>query len=348
MNQNRRNFLTAFGLATIATQLPPSTQANSSLQANLKPPRLKIGDTVGLISPAGYIERKDIEDMKAVLAELGLKAKLGSNLLKRYGYLAGTDRDRAIDLNTMFADSSVQAIIPMKGGWGCNRLLPLLDYSLIRSNPKIIMGLSDITSLLIALHTKTGLITFHGPTGQSSWNNFTVNYVKRTLFQGEVFTLKNIPDSNSNFPILTINPGKVQGKLIGGNLSVLTAMLGSNYLPSWKQTILFIEEIGEEVYRVDRMLTQLKLAGVLDQIAGFVFGQCTNCDQITNENSKKDGESSLTLAQVLKDHIQPLGIPSWSGAMIGHIKNKYVLPVGANVEIDASLGTIQLLEAAVT
>jgi muramoyltetrapeptide carboxypeptidase len=125
-------------------------------------------------------------------------------------------------------------------------------------------------------------------------------------------------------------------------------MLGSDYLPDWKQTILFVEEIGEEVYRVDRMLTQLKLAGVLEQIAGFVFGQCSNCDKITQENSKKDGGNSLTLAQVLKDHIQPLGIPAWSGAMIGHIKNKFILPVGANVEIDANEGTIQLLESAVT
>lgn len=348
MNKNRRNFLTAFGLATIASQLPPSTLANSSLQTVLKPPRLKIGDTVGLISPAGYIERKDIEDTKAVLASLGLKVKLGNNLLKRYGYLAGTDRDRAIDLNTMFADPSVQAILPMKGGWGCNRILPFLDYSLIRSNPKIIMGLSDITSLLMAIHAQTGLVTFHGPTGQSSWNPFTIDYVKRTLFKGEAFTLKNVFDSNNNFPLTTINPGKAQGKLVGGNLSVITSILGSNYLPDWKKTILFVEEISEEIYRVDRMLTQLKLAGVLGQVAGFVFGQCTNCDKITNENSKKDGESSLTLAQVLKDHIQPLGVPAWSGAMIGHIKNKYILPVGANVEIDASRGTIQLLESPVT
>jgi muramoyltetrapeptide carboxypeptidase len=347
MNRNRRKFLTTFGLFTVATQFPPSTQANSSPKTILKPPHLKSGNTVGLISPAGYIDQKDIEDIKEVLAELGLKVKLGSHLLKRYGYLAGTDRDRASDVNAMFADPSVQAILPMKGGWGCNRILPFLDYSLIRSHPKIIMGLSDITSLLIAIHAKTDLVTFHGPTGQSSWNHFTVDYVKRTLFKGEVFTLKNIRDNN-NLTVETINPGKAQGKLVGGNLSVLTAMLGSDYLPDWKQTILFVEEIGEEVYRVDRMLTQLKLAGVLEQIAGFVFGQCTNCDKITKENSQKDGGISLTLAQVLKDHIQPLGIPAWSGAMIGHIKNKFILPVGANVEIDANKGTIQLLESAVT
>ncbi len=348
MNQNRRNFLTAFGLATIATQLPSSTYAISSPQTILKPPHLRIGDTVGLISPAGYVDRKDIEDIKQVLASLGLKVKLGSHLLKRYGYLAGTDRERAFDVNMMFADSSVQAILPMKGGWGCNRILPFLDYALIRSNPKIIMGLSDITSLLLAIHTKSGLVTFHGPTAQSTWNPFTTDYVKRILFKGEVFTLKNLGEANNNLPTQTITPGKARGKLLGGNLSVLTAMLGSDYLPDWKQTILFVEEIGEEIYRVDRMLTQLKLAGVLGQISGFVFGQCTNCERLTQENSKKDGADSLTLAQVLKDHIQPLGIPAWSGAMIGHIKNKFIIPVGADVEIDASNGTIQLLESTVT
>jgi muramoyltetrapeptide carboxypeptidase len=125
-------------------------------------------------------------------------------------------------------------------------------------------------------------------------------------------------------------------------------MIGSGYLPAWKGTILFIEEIREEIYRVDRMLTQLKLAGILEQIDGFIFGQCTDCDRLTRESMEKDGEASLTLAQVLRDHIQPLGIPAWYGSMIGHIKNKFTLPIGTEVEIDASKGTIQLLESTVT
>jgi muramoyltetrapeptide carboxypeptidase len=250
----------------------------------------------------------------------------------------------------MFADSSVQAILPMRGGWGCNRILPLLDYSLIRTHPKIIIGLSDITSLLIGIYANSGLVTFHGPTGQSTWNPFTVDYVKRVLFNGEVFTLQNLKTSDNRTitPVQTITSGKARGKLVGGNLSVLSAMVGSPYLPSWKETILFVEEIGEEVYRVDRLLTQLKLAGILEQITGFVFGQCTDCDRLTRQNSQKDGEESLTLAQVLRDHIQPLGIPAWNGSMIGHIKDKFTLPVGVEVEIDASKGTIQLLESAVT
>jgi muramoyltetrapeptide carboxypeptidase len=318
----------------------------------LKPRRLKVGDTVGLIAPAGYIDRKDIEDIKATLATLGLKVKLGAYVFNRYGYLAGTDANRAADVNAMFADSSVRAILPMRGGWGCNRILPLLDYSLIRSQPKIIIGLSDITSLLIAIYAKSGVVTFHGPTGQSTWNPFTVNYVKRILFNGEILTLQSLPKSSNNptntqIRVETIAPGKARGKLVGGNLSVLSAMVGSGYLPSWKDTILFVEEIREEIYRVDRLLTQLKLAGILEEITGFIFGQCTDCDRITKENAQKDGEASLTLAQVLKDHIQPLGIPAWYGSAIGHVKNKFTLPIGAEVEIDASKGTIQLLESAV-
>jgi muramoyltetrapeptide carboxypeptidase len=350
MNRNRRNFLRTLGLSAITTQLPLSAQRNPSPTTILKPPRLKVGDTVGLISPAGYIDRKDIEDIKKDLAKLGLKVKLGAHVYNRYGYLAGSDANRAADVNAMFADSSVQAILPMRGGWGCNRILPLLDYSLIRSHPKIIIGLSDITSLLIGIYANSGLVTFHGPTGQSTWNPFTVDYVKRVLFNGEVFTLQNLKTSDNRTitPVQTITSGKVRGKLVGGNLSVLAAMVGSPYLPSWKETILFVEEIGEEVYRVDRLLTQLKLAGILEQITGFVFGQCTDCDSLTRQNAQKDGEESLTLAQVLRDHIQPLGIPAWNGSMIGHIKDKFTLPVGVEVEIDASQGTIQLLESAVT
>jgi muramoyltetrapeptide carboxypeptidase len=305
-----------------------------------------------LISPASYIDRKDIEDIEKALTKLGLKVKLGSHVLDRYGYLAGTDANRAADMNAMFADPSVQAILAMRGGWGCNRILPLLDYSAYRSHPKILMGFSDITSLLIGIYARSGLVTFHGPTGQSTWNPFTVDYVKRILFDGEVLTLQNQLNRDNNLTttlvrVETITPGKVRGKLAGGNLSVLAAMVGSAYLPSWKETILFVEETREEIYRVDRLLTQLKLAGILEQVAGFVFGQCTDCDRLTRESTQKDGQESLTLAQVLRDHIQPLGIPAWYGAMIGHIKNKFTLPIGLEVEIDASQGTIQMLESAV-
>ena len=340
---NRRQFLTYFGLAAFATQLTQIAPAYSSPAGIIKPPLLKIGDTVGIINPASATSAEDIEDAKKTLISLGLNWKLGSHVLDRYGYLAGKDRDRAADVNAMFADPVVKAIIPARGGWGCNRILPLLDYKLIRNNPKIIMGYSDITSLLLAIYAQTGLITFHGPVGTSTWNDFTTNYVKRILFNGESVVMENPASNNENVttPICTqtITSGKAKGKLLGGNLSVLVAMVGSAYLPDWKETILFVEEIEEEVYRVDRMLTQLKLAGILDRISGFIFGQCTNCDP-------KDREKSLTLTQVLREHIQPLGIPAWYGSAIGHIKDKFTLPIGIEVEIDADAGTIKMLESA--
>jgi muramoyltetrapeptide carboxypeptidase len=339
MSINRRQFITTFGLAALATQMQPLiAEGKRSPNTIIKPPRLQVGDTVGLISPAGIVEPKDVEEAKqAINSHLGLKVKLGEHILDRYGYLAGKDSDRALDVNAMFADKSVKAIIAMRGGWGCNRILPLLDYIRIGSNPKILMGYSDITSLLLAINARSGIVTFHGPVATSTWNEFAVDYVKHILFNGEAVTMKNLDTEQG---MQAIVPGKARGKLVGGNLSVLSAMVGSPYLPSWNKSILFVEEKGEDVYRVDRMLTQLKNAGILNQIAGFVFGQCTNCNL--------GDEPSFTLMQVLQHHILPLGIPAWYGSMIGHLKNKFTLPVGIEVEIDANARTIRMLKPAVT
>lgn len=338
MSINRRKFLTTLGFTTLSALIQPHTVQARSPNIILKPPRLHIGDTVGLISPAGIIEPKDIAEAKLALLQLGLKVKLGEHILDRYGYLAGKDRDRAGDINTMFADDSIKAIIATRGGWGCNRILPLLDYVHISRHPKILMGYSDITSLLLAINARSKIVTFHGPVATSTWNEFTVNYVKRILFNGEALTMQNLNTTEGRVSAIAL--GKARGKLVGGNLSVLSAMVGSPYLPSWNKSILFVEETGEDVYRVDRMLTQLKISGILNQIAGFVFGQCTNCSL--------GDERSFTLTQVLQDHILPLGIPAWYGSMIGHIPDKFILPVGVEVEIDANLGTIRMLQAAVT
>lgn len=338
MTIKRREFLTTCGLATLATQIPTLTaQGKPSLNTIRKPPRLQAGDTVGLIAPAGIVDAKDIEAAQKSVSQLGLKVKLGKHILDRYGYLAGKDSDRADDVNLMFSDRTIKAIIPMRGGWGCNRILPLLNYSLIRSHPKILIGYSDITTLLLAINARSQMITFHGPVATSTWNQFTVDYFKRILFNGETVTMQNL--NPSEVRVETIASGKARGKLVGGNLSVLSAMVGSPYLPSWNKSILFVEEVGEDVYRIDRMLTQLKTAGILNQITGFIFGQCTKCSL--------GDEPSFTLMQVLQQHILPLGIPAWYGSMIGHIKDKFTLPIGVEVEIDAELGTIRMLEAAV-
>lgn len=338
MKIKRRQFLKTCGLATLATQIPLLTaQGQLSPNTVIKPPRLQVGDTVGLIAPAGLFELKYIEVVQQYLTKLGLKTKLGKHILDRYGYLAGKDADRARDVNDMFADESVKAILAIRGGWGCNRILPLLNYPLMRSHAKILMGYSDITSLLLAINARSRIMTFHGPVATSTWTPFMLNYLQRILFNGEAVTLQN-----TNSPagqVQTIAPGTAKGKLLGGNLSVLSAMVGSPYLPSWYQSILFVEDTNEDIYRVDRMLTQLKNAGILNQISGFIFGQCSNCSQ--------GDEPSLTLMQVLQDHILPLGIPAWYGAMIGHIQDKFILPIGMPVEVDATVGTIKLLEAAV-
>ncbi|MFQ4144255.1 LD-carboxypeptidase [Chlorogloeopsis sp. ULAP02] len=338
MTIKRRKIVKILGLGALYSQIPIFTAQGKLYSDTLvKPPRLQVGDTVGLISPGGVVEAQDIEKAKQALLTLGLKVKLGAHILDSYGYLAGKDINRAKDVNTMFSDRSVKAIITMRGGWGCNRILPLINYSLIRSHPKIFIGYSDITSLLLAIYTRSQLITFHGPVATSTWNEFTVDYFQRILFNAEVVTMTNTLTTELSRKIIT--PGKAKGKLVGGNLSVLSAMLGSSYLPSWQDSILFVEDIGEDIYRVDRMLTQLKNAGILNQIVGFVFGKCTNCSL--------GDEPSLTLVQVLNDHIQPLGIPAWYGSMIGHIKDKFTVPVGVDVETDAENGTLRMLEAAV-
>ena len=346
MSVTRRQVLQLLGIGLIAGRSSRAFASTSRSGPSLKPPRLKAGDTVGLINPAGAtFHGNDVTIAAETLTALGLKMKTGKHLLDRYGYLAGTDDARANDVNTMFADPEVAAIFTFRGGWGCNRILDLLDYNLIRRNPKILMGYSDITSLLLALNAKTGLVTFHGPVGVSTWNQYSTQIVKKLLFEAEAFSMENPVETGDSLVqvkdrILTINPGKANGKLLGGNLSVLTAMVGTDYLPDFRGNILFLEEVGEDIYRVDRMLTQLKLAGILKQISGFVFGRCSDC-------GPGKGYGSLTLEDVFDDHIKPLGIPAWYGSMIGHIEKKFTVPLGIEAEINAVKGSISLLEPAV-
>jgi len=312
----------------------------------VKPKRLQVGDTVALVSPASATaHRVDIEIVKESLEALGLVVKMGEHVLDRYGYLAGDDLDRAADVNEQFADSQVSGVVAVRGGWGCARILPFLDFETIEDNPKVLIGYSDITALLLSIHARTGLVTFHGPRGLGPWHPFTVEYFRRVLMEGESVVMSNPREIGDNLTqvtnrVQTISPGIAQGRLIGGNLTVLSAIVGSSYFPSCKGAILFLEDVGEDIYRVDRMLTQLKLAGILEEISGFVFGKCTDC-------TPGRGYGSLTMEQLFDDHIKPLEIPSWHGAMIGHIPRQFVIPEGVPAEIDSEAGTIRLLEPAV-
>lgn len=346
----RRKFLTTSLLTLGGINFLSAGQNESSslpLAKDLKAKGLKPGDTIGLVCPAhSAFIKQDVQFAIEAFEVMGFKTKVGKHVFDRHGYLAGKDADRAADINEMFADKSINAIMAMHGGWGAARLLPLLDYKLIQKNPKIFIGYSDITSLLLAIYKETGLITFHGPVGSSTWNSFSTDYFKRTLIEGQAVEMVNPVSKKDNLVqtddrIYTITPGQATGKLLGGNLTVLSHILGSPYVPDFKGAILFLEDVGEQVYRMDRMLTQLKLAGILNQISGFVFGKCSEC------LPSKESYGSLTLEDLFEDHIRPLNIPAFSGAMIGHIANKFTVPVGLDASIDASKGIIRFAEPAV-
>jgi muramoyltetrapeptide carboxypeptidase len=340
---HRRQFLGATALAGLMVSLPGTGAAAASGHKRLLPPALIKGDTVALVSPSAATDnRLDLQLSQEVMEALGLRVRTGAHYGGRRGHLAGNDEDRAADLNAAFADDEVKAVICVRGGSGAARVLPLLDYAAIRANPKVLLGYSDITALHNAILAQTGLVTFHGPNGTGSWNRFNADQFERVFFGRELMQYRNQVEVGDELVArrnrtLTIAGGKASGELVGGNLTVLTALAGSPYLPDFAGKILFLEDVSEAPYRIDRMLSTLKLMGALDRIAGLVFGECTDCDP-------GEGYGSLTLDEILDDHIKPLGIPAYRGAMIGHIRQQFIVPVGGKVEMDADAGTFRLLE----
>ena len=342
---DRRRFAGTVG-ALMATASAPRPAAAQASAAFIRPPRLQPGDTVALINPSGALyEREPYAIAAESLQALGLKVREAPNLRARYGHLAGSDRQRADDVNAMFADPGVHGLLAMTGGSGGNRMLPLVDYELIRRTPKFLGGFSDLTALINAVHAKTGLVTFHAPLGASEWNAFSAEHFKRTVMQGEAMVLAN-PRADGDALVAregrltTLRGGSARGPLLGGNLAVLASMAGSAYWPRFKGAILLLEDINEYIYRVDRMLSTLKLAGVLDQLAGVVLGAFTNC-------TPGEGYGTLTLDEVFDDYFLPLNIPVYRGAQFGHIKRKFTLPIGLPVEVDAGAGKIRFLGPAV-
>jgi muramoyltetrapeptide carboxypeptidase len=334
---NRREFISAVGAASLI-----STTVRGA-ETLIKPPRLRPGDRVGLVSPAtAAFETEPTKIWVDALESLGFEVVLGDNYYDRHGYFAGEDAARASDINKFFADPAIKMIFA-RGGWGAPRILPLLDYDMIRANPKVLLGYSDATALITAVHVKTGLVTFHGP---SPLNTFSAEHFRRVVMNGEHYTMSNPTFITENTlvqtenRVQTIRGGKATGRILGGNLSLLTAITGSEYLPDWEGSILFIEDVDEAVYRIDRMMTELSLSGVLGKIRGFIFGRCTECDP-------SGSFGSLTMEEMLAEHIAPLGIPAFSGSMIGHIDEQFTIPLGIDVELDADAGSIRMLEPGV-
>jgi len=345
---DKRTFLKSLGLGISAlgmsnTTVEAAVAYTQQVKSLVKAKVLKEGDTIGIITPAGALSEEDtITVTKEVLTYLGFKVKEGKYIRARYGNLAGTDPERLSDLHMMFADKEVAGILCIRGGSGASRLLPHIDYTLIRNNPKVLLGYSDITALILAFYAKAGLVSFHGVVGSSTWSNYVAKLFKDQFMDNKLAHYAN-PSKGENLivqykdRIQTITPGIVEGVVLGGNMTLLTGLCGTPYLPDFMDAILFLEEIDEKSERMDRMFCQLMNAGILSQVKGFIFGKCTNC-------GPSGGYGSLSMDQMLHDYIKPLGIPAYSGAMIGHITDQFLMPVGVKIRMNASLGTIEYLE----
>jgi muramoyltetrapeptide carboxypeptidase len=344
---NKRSFLKSLGLLAASSPMLAFDFTRSSSPNTLLPVALLRGQTVGIISPsAASADRMEYTFAKEAMEAMGLKVKVGSNFKNRFGHLAGTDEERAADFNAMFADPEVKAIICLRGGSGAARILPLIDYERVKANPKPLLGYSDITALHCALYSQTGLISFHGPNGSGSWNSFHANQFQQLFFDQKLLSFKNEVTKGDDLVakgnrIQTLTKGTVEGKILGGNLTVLTALSGTPYYPDFQDAILFIEDVGEDPYRIDRMMSTLKLNGTLGKIKGFVFGQCSDC-------KPGSGYGAFTVDQIMDQYIIPLGIPAYFGAMIGHISKQFIIPVGARVRLNADQGSITLLEKVFT
>ena len=297
--------------------------------------RLQPGMTIGLIAPASNgFEDQDIEFAMDIVRSLDFKVKPGAHLFDRSGYLAGTDAARASDLNAMFKDPGIDAIFCARGGFGASKLLPLIDYDAIARNPKVLLGYSDITALHLAINAQTGLITFHGPIATQQFSPYTLAAFQQVLQTVPTAPIIAAPPPFAQTPgraeranrLKTLKPGRATGRLIGGNLSLITHLLGTPYAPNFKGAILFLEDVDEAPYRIDRMLTALWLAGVFEQIAGLVIGKFTNA---------RVSGPSLSVEAILRDRVAPLAIPVLQGLMIGHIDDQATVPVGAMARLDA-------------
>jgi muramoyltetrapeptide carboxypeptidase len=314
----------------------------------VKPRALKPGDTVGLITPSSYVfDLWQLDAVPARLEALGLKCKFGRNIRARRGYLAGTDAERLADLHAMFADPEVAGIFCLGGGYGTERLLDRIDYGLLRKNPKIFLGYSDITGLHLAFGSKARLVTFHGPVGLSPLPEWTAASLKRALFSSEpIGPVGNPPEADPlspDFPRHTVSPGRAQGETVGGNLTLISTTMGTPYEIDTKGRILLLEDTGEAPYRIDRMLVQLALAGKLADAAGIVWGTCTDC-----EPSRSGYEINLSMSELLEDLLANLGKPVLAGLVFGHTKEKATIPLGVRAELDAGAKTFTILEAAAT
>ncbi len=347
----RRSFLKSVTALSATTLLPQSGWANkqqSVPKPKIKPKKLKKGDTIGLVAPGYAIKPEVLERALETLDKMGFKTYHTQRILGNHGYFSATDEERANDVNEMFANPEVDAILCARGGYGCTRILDLLDYNIIKNNPKALIGFSDITALIQAIYTETGLICFHGPVGSTIHDRYSQKYFKKVLMKGkDSLTIKNVklkdPDflDNAEYERYIITPGTCEGELAGGSLTLVNALIGTPHEIDFTDKLVFLEEVEEAPYRVDRMLTQLIEGPTFPRAKGIIFGVCKGCDR-----EKKD--DNFTLKEVIMDRIAPLGIPAVYGMSFGHVPNNFTLPVGIRAFFNADEMGLELLEAAVS
>ncbi|QBE63911.1 LD-carboxypeptidase [Pseudoduganella lutea] len=342
-------------LATsVAAAFPVAAATRSSSPKRtmqlIKPPRLLPGDTIGLVTPAGQVSRAAIDKAIANTEALGFTVKLGRYLDEVNGNYAGPWQHRVDDLHAMFGDPDVKAIWAIRGGSGAMQLLPHLDYGLMRRHPKIFVGYSDITALHLAIHRHAGLVTFHGPVGMSTLSAYSTEHLLNVLMRPEEeyvipMALQNSrkayeePD-NAHYALRTVVPGAGTGRLMGGNLALVSALAGTPYAADIRDALLFLEEVNEEPYRVDRMMMQLNLNQPLRTAAGIMLGIFEGC-------GPADDGPSLTLDETTDQHLRPLAIPAVTGWSFGHIRHQFTLPMGIRARLDTQRQTLTLLEPAV-
>ena len=345
---DRRSFLKKTGaLAAMTLASASGLKAGdfSGTQAErILPARLKKGDLIGLVTPGSSVTQEQLTAFVTQLEEMGFRATYNDTVLSEYGYFAGKDQERADELMEMFSREDVDAIWCVRGGYGSIRILDLLDYSLIQRNPKVFIGYSDISALITSIYQETGLVTFHGPVGTSDFNRFTLKSLKKVVMEPEAeykYPYKREKGSRENpeFDRYTLTGGTAEGTLIGGNISVLDSIIGTRFEPDFENKIVYLEEIGEKTYRVDKMLYHLLSGTNLKKAAGIVLGVFGECN--INE------EPTLSLKVALDDLLLPLGMPVSYGLSFGHIKRMITIPTGIRAAMNADKNSFSLLEPAV-
>ncbi len=345
----RRDFFQKTGLAAVVSCISLSFKMADSTSFEKprlrKPARLRAGATVALIAPASPFSAEKLATTRANFEKLGFQVREGKNLFAQNGYLAGSDEQRLADLHWAFGDPEVEAVWCIRGGYGCSRLLPDIDYDLVKRNPKPFIGYSDVTALHLAIHARTGLVTFHGPVAASDFPDNTLAHFRAVLTDPLAGYVLKIPAETEELPGEEFRPfviagGKARGVLTGGNLSLLSALAGTSFAPSFRGKIAFIEDVGEQPYRIDRMFTQLLQATDLKKAAGIALGVFSGCQP------KGDGPS-LTLAETLRDRLGGLGIPVIYGIPFGHVEHQATFAYGIEAELDTMAGTLTLLETGV-